>query len=223
MMCFVLLAATTVALGQSEIVLNVEDVSKAGVPLKIAGRVSAKNKPSAAGYESEIEMINVSDKSILLLVVRTDIRCGLPMNFKDPVEIDYFFDANMLQPGASAKYPARTELGGPIHKEDSLAQIEPSASAEVAFAQFSDGSSWGDVAAAEQMLKNRQMAFKELELLSENYRKRGEEEFLKELLKHTLFYPIVALQDTYRAKGDLSRVLADLDNMIEIARAHSTH
>jgi hypothetical protein len=225
-MCFVLLTIAVVAGAQSKSVLPVSDVSKAGAPLKVAGRVTAKDQPSEVprySFESDIEMTNVSSKPILLMTVTLDIACTLPVGLKYSEEDDYFFESKMLQPGSMAKLQrVLGRFGEPSRKEDFTNEVNPSARSSVAFVQFSDGSTWGDAAAGERLLRNRQLSLKQLETLKEDYRKKGAAEFLNELLQPTLLQPVFSLQELYREKRDLALVLAGLDDMLENARARST-
>jgi hypothetical protein len=224
--CFLLLVGTTFVAAQSESVLPVVDISEAGAPLRIAGRVTAKDQPSQVprySFEGDIEMSNVSGKPILLMVVTLEVVSALPVSLNYREERDYFFESKTLQPGASAKLQRGLgKFGEPSRKEDFAVEVKPSARARVTFVQFSDGSSWGDASAAEQVLRNRQLSLKQLELLDEDYRKRTGEEFLSEFLQPTFLQPIFGLQELYREKRDLAPVLARLDDMLENARARST-
>jgi hypothetical protein len=224
-MCFVLLAGTPFAGAQSKSVLPVLDVSEAGAPLRVAGSVTAKDQPSELprySFEGDIEMSNVSSKPILLMVLTLDVLSALPVSLNYREERDYFFESKTLQPGSSTKLQrVLGRFGEPSRKEDFAVEVKPFARAKVAFVQFSDGSSWGYAAAAEQVLRNRQLSLKQLELLNEDYRKRSEEEFLDEFLQPTLLQPIFGLQELYRERRDLAPVLARLDDMLENARTRS--
>lgn len=223
--CFVLLAGTSLTATQSESVLPVVDVSYSGAPLKVTGTVTASDEPSEVPryrFAANVAMTNVSAKPILLMLVTLDIVSTLPMSLNHLEEEDYFFEPRLLQPQSSAILQrALGKFSEPSRKEDLLAKVRPSAHAKVVFVQFSDGSSWGDAVAAERSLSNRQKALERLEVLDQVYRKRGKKEFLSQLLQPTLLQPIFSLQYLYRQKGDLTPVLASLDNMLQTACARA--
>jgi hypothetical protein len=222
----VLLASTAAAWAQSESVLTVVQVSKAGAPVTVTGRVTAKDQPSEVlrySFEGDVEMTNISGRAILLMIVDLNIVSTLPISLDYLEEDDYFFEPKMLEPGSIAELQRRLgRLGEPSRKDDFTKEVKPSARAKVLFVQFSDGSTWGDAAAGERLLTNRQLSLKQLELLKEDYQKRSEEEFSNELLKPTLLQPILSLQELYRENKDLALVLARLEDMLENARGHLT-
>ena len=221
-MCLAVLTSTVIAEAQSERVIPVVEVNGTG-PVRVAGRVIAKDQPSEAprySFEANVEMTDVSAKPILLIVVTLDALSTLPVSFNYREEKDYFFEPDMLQPGSIARLQGVLgRFGEPSRKEDFSVKVEPSARVKVAFVQFSDGSSWGEARAAEQALRNRQLSLRELEFLNEEYRQRSVEEFLSEFLQPTLLQPIFSLQELYRENLDLAPVLARLDSMLKNARA----
>lgn len=226
LMCFVLLAGTSLTTTQSESVLPVVDVSHSGAPLKVTGTVTANDQSSEVprySFAANVAMTNVSAKPILLMLVTLDIVSALPMSLNYLEEEDYFFEPRPLQPQSSAMLQrVLGKFGEPSRKDDLLAKVRSSAHAKVIFVQFSDGSSWGDAVAAERSLSNRQKALERLEVLDEVYRNRGKKEFLNQLLQPTLLQPIFSLQYLYHQKGDLTLVLANLDNMLQTACARSS-
>jgi hypothetical protein len=223
-LCLVLVAGVAVGAAQTKSVLPVVDASKAGAPLMIKGAVTANDQPSDVlrySFQSDIEMTNVSEKSIVLMIVALDVVSTLPVSLNYRAENDYFFESEMLEPGSAAKLQrVLGRFGEPDRKEDFAVDVKSTARATVAFVQFSDGSTWGDAAAAEGLLRNRQLSLKQLEILKNDYRARSEAEFLNELLRPTVLQPIFALQAVYREKRDLAPVLAKLEDMLENARAH---
>lgn len=225
LMCLVLLAATSLTGAQSDSVLPVVDISHSGAPLKVTGTVTANDRPFEVprySFAANVAMTNVSDKPILLMLVTLDIVTALPMSLNYLEEEDYFFEQRLLQPRSSAMLQrVLGKFGEPSRKEDFSVKAKPSAHARVTFVQFSDGSSWGDAVAAGRSLSNRQKALERLEVLDQVYRKRGKKEFLSQLLQPTLLQPIFSLQYLYREKGDLTPVLANLDNMLQTACARS--
>jgi hypothetical protein len=221
-----LLASTAAAWAQSESVLTIVQVSKADSPVTVTGRVTAKDQPSEVlrySFEGDIEMTNISGRTILLMIIDLNIVSPLPVNLDYLEEDDYYFEPKMLEPGSIAELQRRLgRFGEPSRKEDFTNEVKPSARAKALFVQFSDGSTWGDAAAAKRLLTNRQLSLKQLEILKDDYQKRSEEEFSTELLKPTLLQSILSLQELYRKKQGLAPVLARLDDMLENARGHLT-
>jgi hypothetical protein len=226
-MFVVLLACTRIGIAeaQKESAIPVMEVSDAGAPVRITGHITAKDQLSEVlrySFEGDVDLTNVSSEPILLMVAKIDVASKLPVSLSYSEEDDYFFESKMLRPGSSAKLqPVLGTFGEPQRSRKSFV-AEPSARARIVFVQFLNGSTWGDPVAAERLLRNRRLSLKQLEILKEDYRRQGEEEFQKTLLQPTLLQPIMALQDLYHEKGDLILVLARLDEMLENARTHAT-
>ena len=99
--------------------------------------------------------------------------------------------------------------------------LRPSASAQVEFVQFSDGSTWGDVEVAKDDLKARRASLQELKALERIYIESGEQAFREELSKQTDLPCINSVQSACKDDGDYSRcTLNKVRGMLEAASNH---
>jgi hypothetical protein len=224
-MFLMVLVSTNVTWAQKESDIPIVELSKAHAPVRITGQITTKDQPSDVirySIAGDIDLKNVSTQPIILMVARIDVISGLPVDLNYSENEDYFFESKILQPGSAAKLrQVLSKFGEPQGSRNPLVVTKPSARARTIFVQFLDGSTWGETAAAKQPLWDRRESLRRLEILEENYRTQGEEGFLKSLLQPTLLQPVMALQDIYHEKRDLSLVLARLNEMRENARERS--
>ena len=134
--------------------ISISDNSASGSPVALTGSVTFS---TVAGTQPAITLLgtNVSTKEIIAL--RAEFNSIDPMGFTSPVfyEHDNFFKPDGMNPG---------EQWNLIHPGQGVHQVPtppaeyqgpPSAQAKVTFAQFSDGSIWGDSAVTRAALEDR--------------------------------------------------------------------
>src|SRR5579862_9718359 len=127
---------------------RLRDISEHDSPLQVVGKVLFRANPNVLTYEVEAAVKNVSKKDVLSwsMLVRTSD--GV-LHFTS--SNDYFFTGDVLAAGVSASVTS-----GPIslvaHPQGDIPTSEErhspdravTASAEIEFVQFQDGSTWGD-------------------------------------------------------------------------------
>jgi hypothetical protein len=154
------------------------------------------------------------------MIAEVDVLSSPPIRLNYSEEDDYFFESKILQPSSTVKLQRVLGTFGEPNRSRESFVVEQSAQGRVVFVQFIDGSTWGDPVAAERLLRDRRLSLKQLEILIDDYRRQGEEEFVKALLQPTLLQPIMELQELYHEKKDSPQVVARLNDMIENARTH---
>ena len=179
---------TPLAVGQDErltITVPVVDDSAAASPIRTTGTAvfseGAENGKAVCSYNCEIESRNVSQQPVVLLVMVQEFRCSNGLGDKHISGHEYLFDRQLLGPGKAITYPSghctSESMVGPI---PSIARV-PIAGATTMYAQFQDGTSFGDDKYALHMLQIRHGALKAFRRLQEIYQMQGEEKFRQAL------------------------------------------
>jgi len=173
------------------------DKSDAGAPFEVSGgatlREFALSNQLDWSWGEKVAIRNISDKKILLFVAtiteigRHSVSSGHRRALGDgptyQLEDDRFFSDKLIEPGASLVV-RDTSPGAPDSAccIDPLAEThEPSAEYRLEFAQFADGSIFGDRAKAQGSLAIRRTILRGLHQLLESYEQGGEAGFTKAL------------------------------------------
>lgn len=200
-------------------------------PVRIAGYVTFSDDPSKVtrySYQVDASATNVSNDSVLLLSVRFQTSGGSAPGLDYVYENDYFFREGALAPGALESvhlspygFGAPIVNGVPLVETIDPSALKPTATAQVKFVQFTDGSTWGDQDAAADVLTARRGTVRQLAALEQTYVQSGEKAIRGELSKETLLPYINWLQAACKNNLDYSRCALDrVQGMLEAARNH---
>jgi len=132
---------------------------------------------------------------------------------------DYFFSPSPLEPGESKTIDFSVDHYMPSKQHSSWHVIR--ASAVLDFAQFTDGTTWGDSDLPSELSRDRRLTMDELRILKEAYSESDDQAFTKELLRASGSLPALSgLQNVYRTKG-LEKAKSTAWSMIESAEQHA--
>lgn len=185
------LACSSTSYGQSGIQLR--DISSEGSPLRASGAVSFENNASEVipyTYRVEGSVRNLSDKAVLLMVVHFESSGVRGPSLSYTYQEDHFFGSDVLESGnfedlrSSPLRFGDTMVNGRPVEYVAESSGPPTATAQVVFVQFVDGSIWGDSELARDALNDRVQTLQELHRLEEMFRSEGGQVFKKELSKH---------------------------------------
>jgi hypothetical protein len=164
-----------------------------GSPISVSGYVTYGYDESKVSYRGNISAKNVSDKSVLLMVMH--LEAGGAPRLDETFSQEYFF-GDALEPGASE---VQDGLGASLARAvNGVPQIggehapEAVAKVRVEFVQFGDGSSWGDADSAKTVLGMRRETLGELDKLEHIYEQAGEDAFLEELARADDPLPVIS-------------------------------
>ena len=221
-----LLAAPQIfAAPQCQITIPVAVTAAPDSPVTLTGQVAYIDKGAGVTrYASDGKVLakNISDKPILLLIVKGEFDDGKAIRTADTNQNDYFFVSDVLAPNAIETL----DLSTPAMSRGSAEQRHPPppsprrANAHVAFVEFADGSYWGDLQAAKELLQDRIAAWRRLSELQQIYRLNGEQAFLTELMRDSRLLAVEMLQDTYKKDKNVTGAVAQLNDMLVAADAH---
>jgi hypothetical protein len=185
---------------------TLRDISEHDSPLRVVGKVLFRANPIVRTYEVEATVKNVSEKDVLSwsLLVRTSD--GM-LHFTSLH--DYFFTGDVLVPGGSARI-----ISGPIslvaHPQGDIPTREErrssdravTASAEIEFVQFQDGSTWGDSDVETRAFQARSATLRKLQSLQRIYSELGEKAFLDALADPTMSWCVEVIKTDCKANPD---------------------
>jgi len=154
--------------------------SQPGCPVQLSGELSTtldRSQENRYTYKTAFSEINVSEKSIVLLVVKAHITEGRDFTHSD----DFIYAADLFEPGRSQTFQSLVEPPGDTLPDDRAKGNGGNVpSAYVAFAQFSDGSTWGDSTVGKPLLVDRSQQWERLKAMEDVYRAQGEAKLLAE-------------------------------------------
>lgn len=215
--------------GQLKLALH--DVRKHRTPVRVSGTISLQDDPSQAiryTYHTEGFLSNVSRKAVLLTVVHFEASGVNAPGLDHDWIMDRFFGPAVLQAGGLEKIedapitfgktvvdlrPVPDEVGSDAH---------PTATAQVAFVQFVDGSTWGDVDVGREFILRRGSTLEELKRLEQVLSAQGTDEFARELSHSaaSLQFPAIGAL-IYECKSKAGSCLIDgLHSMLRAATEH---
>jgi hypothetical protein len=197
-------------------------VTEGGGPVRLAGTVRLTElSPEGSGYACHVSitLTNISPKPIQLMISRILVPAMTPDSneTKPPSPTtgerlgtrsdDYFFAQALLQPQEIQKWDDYLPPFSNVRSRSDALSLRPLPEAQVIFVQFEDGSTWGDLSAAETALRQRELSFHKLTTLIAAYDKEGAGAFVSDLLKPTDLPLILQLQEKYRTERDASRLI----------------
>jgi hypothetical protein len=175
-----LLFSTVACLCQIKIPLV--DISAAGSPVRISGTVLFQDDPATAvryTYLINGSVTNVTNKRIVLTIIHMSATgVGAP-GLDHSVAVERFFDSNTFMPGRIEGIDHSPIKFGPVASvkpvpAETGQAASPSATAELIFLQFADGSTWGDPDVGSQQLLLRRRSLMELHRLENVLDGKGE-------------------------------------------------
>jgi hypothetical protein len=200
---------------------NLRDISKHGSPLRAVGKVLFRGNPAVLTYEVEAAVKNVSKKSVLSwsVLVRTSDHM---LDFTS--SNDYFFTGDVLEPDVSGgvksgpiRLVAHPQGDIPTRERDSSGHAI-TASAEIKFVQFQDGSTWGDSDTETRAFQYRSASLQKLESLQRAYSEQGEKGFQDALAEPTGLACVERIKTDCKDNNDNSScALGAIQRMLDAA------
>lgn len=180
-LCLVLLSQASVA-QQQAISVPFDNETAAGSPIETTGSVAVRETVTGneveSAWEENVVARNISDKPILLLIGDLD-ETGPHSNGGVRQIIEKFF-GDAIQPGDSIPL-ANSTLGTIRRVECCINPLnegrDAKATFRVLFVEFLDGSTFGDLAIAEDVLASRTATLQVLRELIRVYSEQGEHRF----------------------------------------------
>jgi hypothetical protein len=194
------------------------DISDAHSPVHVTGYVTFSDDPSKItrfSYRVDALARNVSNKKVMLLCIHFRTDGGSISGLDHPYKKDYFFSKDGLVPGLAEvvhsqllSFGESIVNGIPEHVADPFA-LKPEATAKIEFVQFTDGSTWGDPDAGEDVLKVRRDTIDELRVLDYTYEESGAQSFRDELSKEMFLPTINVLKNMCEDRSDYTQCVLD--------------
>ncbi len=198
------------------------DISEHGSPLRVVGKVLVRDNPAVLTYEVEAAVKNASKKNVLSwsLLVRTSD--GV-LHFTS--SNDYFFTGDDLAPDVSAgvdsgpiRLVAHPQGDIPTREERDSSRQAVTASAEIKFVQFQDGSTWGDNDMETEVFRGRSATLHKLESLQRVYAEQGETAFLDALAGPSMLACVERIKTDCKANnGNSSCAREAIQRMLDSA------
>jgi hypothetical protein len=219
------LALSVLGFGSAQpISVQLADESTPDAPVAIAGTVAVNDEIVGEwlkfSYATDLSAVNISSKGVLAVVIKMHVRGINSTGMGSTLRKDYFFLPRGLEP--NTEFSIHGTDGPILERRDRVVarRTRSKAVAKVAFIQFIDGSTWGDVDEAQGMLEERSLTQKELEFLEQVYTTSGEERFMAEIMEGPRSSARVYLSDFYSANKDPAAVLAEMRSMLRCADLH---
>jgi hypothetical protein len=197
------------------------DISERGSPLRAAGKVLSRGN-AILTFNVEAAVANVSEKNVLSwsMLVRTSD--GV-LNFTS--SNDYFFTVDVLAPDVSASVSSgpislvAQSQGDMLAGEDRVSSNHAvTASLEIEFVQFEDGSTWGDSDAETRAFQYRSATLHKLESLQRAYSEQGEQGLLDALAEPIGLECVERIKmDCKDSNDNLSCTLEAIQRMLDSA------
>jgi hypothetical protein len=199
--------------------IAVTDVSGMGSPATLFGTmVTTDDEPLPFRHtlKKNISFTNLSSKSILLIISKINVS-GLTNTDDQQTKIDEcFFGDHVFNFGSTEVLEdSSTRFGESTG--DTKEEEEPTATAEVVFVQFVDGSTWGNREAGKGAVDERRLTIERLRVLAHTYRAASHKQFTNELARPNA---ILILQRIYAKNSDLQAVIARINHMLHYAEIH---
>jgi hypothetical protein len=147
--------------------IPVIDLSPSGSPLTFYGSSIPcfeweENREVKTKAEGEYHVSNVSGRTIVAFVADTEESCMHGPGSAGPMQVDSFFGAAGIAPKEVIDFPVSMDLGMQFNGGEKPFDFTQPGTTKIVgkalWAQFDDGSQWGDRAAAEELLRRRQEA-----------------------------------------------------------------
>jgi|SRR5215813_954952 len=223
---FGILACSAICSGQIRV--QIEDISDLASPVHISGAISFDDDASRVirySYQVHGLVANASKLGVMLVVVHVEGGGLNGPSLDYTYQKDYFFDPNILQPGKEEEFHSSplmfgaARVNGQVVSEDNIGGPGPTATAQVMFVQFADGSTWGDGESGKEPLTVRNQTIRELDRLEGVLKKDGDQALKKELSESANLACIDSLISGCRDKLD-SCLVDGLRFMVKTAKQH---
>jgi hypothetical protein len=224
-----------VLLSQQKVIdVPFEDAGELGKPIEVTGKISVAE--TFAGNEVRswwVENVtgkNVSTKPILLLIGILDA-VGPHSDGGYELIIDRFFSERVIQPGDTFLFPGRKSERSECCMNPLDNSRDPKAEFRIQYVQFLDGSSFGDSAAAKDVIASRNSTLRVLKELERTYSEQGEQSFIAHLEKEvasdangtvSLVGRTEKKKGTDAATSQLRKMIALAENRHEVTTANQT-
>jgi len=195
---------------------RLRDISEHDSPLRVVGKVLFRANLNVLTYEVEAAVKNVSKKDVLswsMLVRTSDGVLHLTSSN------DYFFTGDLLAPDVSAGVTSEPiSLVAHPQGDTPTSNQAVTASAEIEYVQFQDGSTWGDSDIETEAFQARSATLQKLQSLQKVYAQLGEKPFLDALAEPTMLACVERIQtDCKDNNGDSSCAREAIERMLDIA------
>jgi hypothetical protein len=166
--------------------IPISDETSSGSPLANTGQITMSetitNGRRLISRRDEWTVRNASHQPIIAFIETMSVTYPDGEVAVRTVQHEAFFDTRLLNPGDVMDYslgPSRVRSLDP----KTYIETEPTSLVRARWVQFSDGTSWGDPQYAADLMQIRRGIWNALTHLTNTYKARGAEEFLKQLNK----------------------------------------
>lgn len=178
------------------------DISSARSPVRISGSVQLRKSittPIWYTYQKDASVKDVSGKDIVLTVIHVLAYGPDAPGLDGTSVVDRFFSPDDLKAGKDEEMDrGEMTFGAPVTNgkvlDETGANPHPTATAELIFVEFADGSTWGDRKTGNQKLLVRAETLRELKKLGQILDEKGEPG-LREELSHIELYQFPAIEE----------------------------
>jgi hypothetical protein len=221
----VVLLGSAFALGQNPITMPISDKSDAKSPISNVGTVMMSEEiKDGKTYDSKVYDLtakNISDKEIVTFVERLFI--GYPSGRGEAAmkEKDSFFGHTLVAPGETIDLSPKDPGGQLVFEQMTSPPNKALCTVRVLYAQFADGTTFGNDEYGVHILQVRQDVWNMLGHLNAVYQKQGDQVFVEELQKPVqrnevnsfldMFRMVQKQKGTQSAVGLIQKVLNDAE------------
>jgi len=201
-------------------------VPAARSPIQVIGYVSFRDDPAVRiRYNFAVNGMvkNASKKGIVCWSVLFETNGGTAPGLNFTETHDYVFSGDVLLPGKSelvqsdpVQFGAAEVNGAPMSGPE---EVDPprTASARVRFVQFSDGSTWGDRDAADEIRLERAATLNRVQLLQRVYEDQGEKAFTDAFSEVTGLACLERIKTVCQNEADSSCARKEIENILAAA------
>lgn len=220
------------AISQTTMPLKIVEQSAAPVVLSGTVALAAHQEQQSSSYRTMLSAANVSGKPILLLITSIylaerpgeDEEASADENYPFITyhhTDDYFFSPHLFDPASTIRWEDSLVYSRPSNHGSELPTTKVTATGEVSFVQFVDGSTWGDPKSAEKSLRERTDSCKLLRLLLKAYQENGAREFVAMLNQGPGLPVRTKLQYRFKeSNGKVQAVIDELTRMLQSVELH---
>jgi hypothetical protein len=180
---FVCLMLLFVSAGAEDLVVPIVDKSDSGSPLENEGNITLSEMTnygtSIRSHKDQWTVRNKSHKPIITIIETLRIRYASGHIKEVKNQYEAFFGPTLLKPGDAVSFS--DNASGNEFSKVTQNSNEPICEVLARWVQFADGSTWGDVAYAEELLKTRAAILNQLKQLDTVYKTQGLEQFALQL------------------------------------------
>jgi hypothetical protein len=203
------------------------DASQPGSPVVLSGAVTAHDEIATEwirfSFRTSISATNVSQKSILLILLKIDMTSANGLGIHHSRSNDYFFTTDVFSPDSSQTIEETIGPVGELQGKTEAQPPGPTAIAEVVFVQFADGSTWGNSSEGKDILQERRATWDRLRFLMRVHQSKSQKDFIDDLMQTSRLPGIGHLQWLYKNNNsDPAIVFKNLADMLHNAELHQS-